>query len=139
MSCREIAHILTITPDPEHDEDWDWNITCPYEPDGFDKPGCPCSTLMECDCKLSDEEADDVHSCGEGPCPKSPTGFHKPLPFGFGHPINSCWAKECDYTCDVASDMHSEHGLGVYVVALVGGWDELELEVLARVDEAVTA
>lgn len=72
MTAREIAHILTITPDPDNDEDWEWEITCLYEPDGFDRAGCPCSTLMECDCKLSDDETDQVHSDGEGPCPKSP-------------------------------------------------------------------
>lgn len=129
MTVREVAHILTITPDPENDEDWSWEIECPYQPDNLEADRRTCNVWFQCGCP--DDGA-------VGPCPASPLGEHCETPIGIGWLGKQCWARYCDIACDLAGDIRAEHGSGAYVITVIGGFEELEFDVLARV-EAVAA
>lgn len=133
---EQIPHVLTITTDPENDEEYDYEITCPYSPDGFDREGCPCSTEGPCACKLTPEQLKALYESpsGEAPCPTSPTGMHHPIPEGLhGHALNACWANESTDACDRVDEIRREHGDGPHRVRIVSSWDTVEFEVLPAV------
>lgn len=136
---RNIPHVLTIVTDQENDEEYDYEIACPYAPDRLNDDDCPCRAMIECSCKLSDEQSEEVCNEGDGPCPESPDGRHKPLPDGsIGHTMNRCWVQVCDSTCDEVHDIWRGHGAGRFEVDVLGDWDGLELGFIRKLPSVST-
>ena len=69
-----------------------WSIVCPYEAEDWSRP---CVTYVECDCRLTEGEQDQLEHDEEGPCPESLTGFHSwvssPTLCGVARPTPQCW------------------------------------------------
>lgn len=128
------AHTLVITATGE-DDDYDWQIACPWNGER-NAPGRPCTTWWECDCKLTDEQKTALSDNGEGPCPTSPTGWHRPMSFGPSYPGLECWASECSSTTDEVGDIFREHGAGTFAVSVE---DADEDSVVLAVMPAVSA
>jgi hypothetical protein len=127
---REIAHILTITEDGE---DWDWAVRCPYEGQ-WATDDRPCGTYLQCDHTMTEDERDKLAEDGEGPCPTSKTGQHIYLDCYAHQPTKSCWVTEYDGTCEQVDDIHESHGPGTYAVRAFCSYDEIDIEVHARID-----
>lgn len=120
------AHTLVITVDEKHlaaaraqdpgyeeREAWDHTIRCPH--DGVLTSERYCWVWAECGCELTDEQIDDLHNDGEGPCPKSPTGKHQWLCTedlnGPGHPIDACWLREDPDMCEMIEELITRENL----------------------------
>ena len=73
-----------------------WEIVCPYDAEDWSRP---CVTYVECGCRLTEDEQDQLEHDEEGPCPESLTGFHSwvssPTLCGVARPTRKCW-----YTID---------------------------------------
>lgn len=140
MTACEIAHILTITPDPANADEWTWKLVCPYEePDMTERPGRPCVTSVGCRCVLTDAEKAALYKNDVGPCSQSRSGVHRVLPEGWGYDVDWCWARTCDDMADQAANVHADLGCGTFLVAVVSSWETVEVAALANVDEVVVS
>jgi hypothetical protein len=99
------------TVDPMDREFWNIYIRCEADPDDF---GRLCVTWYECGCRLTADQMDELAGDGEGPCPKSPTGVHRPYvgELSVARPSWQCWAVVCDDAHDAANDLADKHNLG---------------------------
>lgn len=101
----------------------EWEIHCPYEGE-YGVPGRACSVYAQCDCRLSEDEQDELCDAQEGmPCPKSPNGLHYWIGNGDicpGMPMIGCWAEQSHCADEHAEEFQLEHGDGVWFVVV--GW-----------------
>lgn len=139
MNTCARAHILTVTTTYDVCEggmcfDWvsrttlycpshrnmEWRISCPYKGEHAE-PSRPCGVYQQCDCRLSDEERDELHDADSQQCPQSATGLH----YDIGSsdifpaiPMIGCWAIQCGCTDEHVEEFWLEHGDGVWFVAV---------------------
>lgn len=155
------AHLLTVRTtvdfcrDRDRCERWDsadlpcrghqdisHTLECPYPHGELGAPDRPCSMYRQCDCRLDDEQRDELYNSIVAPCPTSPTGLHYDVgnPDIFpAAPVTGCWAQWADCRNDHVEDFRSRFGDGVWVVTTHSSSPECESGVdfqpIARIEE----
>lgn len=108
----------------------EWEIRCPYEGE-HGHPGRTCSVYMQCDCRLDEDQQDELCDADGGmPCPQSPNGLHYWINNSDvcpGIPLIGCWATQCGCADEHVEEFQLEYGDGVWVV-LVGYGDTRECD-----------
>jgi len=101
-----------------------WSIVCPYDAEDWSRP---CVTYVECGCRLTEDEQDQLEHDEEGPCPESPTGLHSwvstPTLCGVARPTYWCWYVVDESLLEEVDELIQAHSLQAGRYPLRFGFD----------------